>query len=447
MLKTYEVQEGDCVSKLITRLEKTCGRGPWYLKFNQEFIFNINSYICTFLFRNPAVHFSASRTPLQPVIVQLALDDTLFKVISDRNPVTVDDLTKIVRFHFTVSSRLRRLAIGSKELTNPQELIPLDPSQPVEVHTGYASSQKIHMVFDVTKEEQVFRHSLFAPINDLMKRLGRPCHFSINGKATFDNPTQLLRTYVRYPWPNTVHFPPPVCQNPDKMISSPSQTVNPQPPCDATASQKISNSPSQSPVLPTGERPAAVPIDTQRPSMPIVTSTNVGPAAVRRPSQSGVPSGDAALSQNVDRPNPIECNLILPPDGQVVNETCDEKASVSDAIDRTRFYLQKMSVLRILDGESKVLIRDTLLCDLAAPRDLFVQECVIYEVGRRSGVDFHVECAEVPVLGLSVIFRVVLVLTRHYSDFRIDLAKFYHWKRKLWTQIFLLLLFLPHRFE
>jgi hypothetical protein len=54
---------------------------------------------------------------------------------STGNPITVVALTKKVQFHFTLSSPIQSLAIGSKELTNPQELITLDPSQPVEVRT------------------------------------------------------------------------------------------------------------------------------------------------------------------------------------------------------------------------------------------------------------------------------------------------------------------------
>jgi hypothetical protein len=81
-------------------------------------------------------------------------------VLFDRNPITVIDLMKAVHFHFTLSSRVPRLTIQSKELTNPQELITLDPSHSVEVHPGEPASQNIHMVFGVTKDEQLFGLSL-----------------------------------------------------------------------------------------------------------------------------------------------------------------------------------------------------------------------------------------------------------------------------------------------
>jgi hypothetical protein len=49
---------------------------PWNRKFNKRFVTDVNSDLYTFLFRDPAIHFSASRTPPQLLIEQLALDGT-----------------------------------------------------------------------------------------------------------------------------------------------------------------------------------------------------------------------------------------------------------------------------------------------------------------------------------------------------------------------------------
>jgi hypothetical protein len=186
--------------------------------------------------------------------------------------------------------------------------------------------------------------------------------------------------------------------------SAPSQTANPQPPDRVAAPPTVAGSPLQTSVLPIGERPPTAPADTQRPPVshlhppvPTVTLTNTGTASAARLPQSDVPSSDGSAVQIPDRRNTIDCNLILPPDDWIVDETFDEKASVSDAIDRAQFHLQTMSILRICDGDSTVMTRDTLLIDLATPRDLFVQECVICEVGRRSYPDLVIERAEVAI--------------------------------------------------
>jgi hypothetical protein len=58
------------------KIEENSQASPWDHKFNKRFVTDVNSDLCTFLFRDPAIHFSASRTPHQRLIEQLTLDGT-----------------------------------------------------------------------------------------------------------------------------------------------------------------------------------------------------------------------------------------------------------------------------------------------------------------------------------------------------------------------------------